>query len=107
MKSQAQCPYCDRPISVWSIIKAFVPSLIRCSHCHSRIRVKNVGIISAVYFVALAAVVALLLWARTAVPLRGVKLILSAVVLLEVVELAISVAIVKAATLEKTTGITR
>ncbi len=38
-----KCPNCDRDIGLWAIIKAPVPSMMRCPHCKSPIQYDEAG----------------------------------------------------------------
>jgi hypothetical protein len=53
MTTKAQCPFCAKPISVWSVMQAGMPSWIRCSHCRERIRLTNAMSFLRIYFPAI------------------------------------------------------
>jgi hypothetical protein len=99
--SQSRCPYCDRAIPVPAVLKAVLPSAIRCPNCARRVRVKNVGLLSAAYVVALATVVCLLFYAHRLHFMSSGQRLIAGIALVFAVEFAASLFVARIGRFEK------
>jgi hypothetical protein len=64
MPAEPKCPYCEKPITLWAVMKAPLPSSIRCPHCRQKIRVQGVGVFLVAYLVIAAVLATALIIAR-------------------------------------------
>ena len=99
--SPPRCPYCDQPVSTPAVLKAVLPSAIRCPHCGRRLRVRNIGLLFAGYIAALAVVIVLYFYAHRLHVLSRVQRLIAAVALLAGVEFVASFSVARLGRFEK------
>ena len=58
VKDGRNCPGCLRDIGIWPVVRAPLPSRIRCPHCKARLRYRNAVPVMVVEFVLAVAVFA-------------------------------------------------
>src|SRR5207244_3071325 len=93
--------HCIRRVSVWSVMKTFLPIMIRCQHCQNNIRVKYGGAFLTGYIVAILLGTGLLLYARRLRFISRGELIGAALGLMVILEFATSFAVIRKGTFEK------
>ena len=64
MAPEPKCPFCDRLITTWTVIKAPVPWAIRCQACRQKISVCNARRYLGAYLLAVAAIAVALIIAH-------------------------------------------
>jgi hypothetical protein len=98
---QAKCPSCEQPITMWAVMKAPLPSAIRCPHCRKKIRVRGVAPYLAVYLMTVLALAAWLIVARRHNAISSAAVIVIAIIALAFLELLISAIVLRRARFEK------
>ena len=99
--SLSPCPYCDRPVSTPAVLKAVLPSTIRCPHCGRRLRVRNIRLLFAGYIAALAVVISLYFYAHRLHFLSRAQRLIAGVALVAGVEFAASFFVARVGRFEK------
>src|SRR5689334_20456661 len=107
MTENAHCPFCSKPMSVWSVMKAGIPSWIRCPHCRQRVRLTNLTTFLYIYLSAVFLVAAALNVAEQQKIAPLVFLMVLALVPLAVIEFGISVAVCRRGKFERPKKATR
>ncbi|HEY2083606.1 MAG TPA: hypothetical protein VGI88_12555 [Verrucomicrobiae bacterium] len=101
MSTPPKCPYCEQPITAWAVMKAPLPSAIRCLHCRKKIRVRNAGAFLAAYLLIVVALGTALIMAERRNIISSVAVIVIAVVALVFLEFVISMLLLRRATFAK------
>lgn len=88
MPAEPKCPFCEKPITMWAVMKAPLPSAIRCPYCHQKIRVRGVGIFLLTYLVIAITLAAVMIIERRRGQISiGLEIVtvVAALVILEVI----------------------
>ena len=101
MDSKPSCPYCAQPITTWAVMKAAMPSFVRCPRCQKRVRVTNVRVLLLLYIPVLLTIAAMMFLALRAHVAGPVPIFIAFVVLSIFAEFAVSALIVRRARFEK------
>ena len=101
MLSNAKCPFCEKPIGLWTIMRAPMPSAIRCPHCREKIRVRGIEVYLLAYIVVAVLICAALVMARRHNLITGVQLIALAIILLLICEVTVSALVLQRARFTK------
>jgi hypothetical protein len=101
MPTQPICPFCEKPITTWSVMKAPMPSAIRCPHCRQKIRVRGVAVYLMVYLLLVIALGALLIVARRREIISSAMVIVIAIIAVVFLEFVVSIVVVRRATFVK------
>jgi predicted lysophospholipase L1 biosynthesis ABC-type transport system permease subunit len=97
MTSEPKCPFCERPITAWAVMKAPLPSAIRCPHCRRKIRVRGVGIYLTGYALIVVALATFMIVARRRNLISGAVFITTTVAFLVALEFVTSVIVFRRA----------
>jgi hypothetical protein len=101
MPTQPKCPFCEKPVTAWTVMRAPLPSAIRCRHCRQKIRVRNVGPFLIIYLLLVLALGALLIVAQRRGLISSGAVIAIAAGTLVLLEFVISLLVIRRATFAK------